>query len=54
MIDLMKAIRSSENMDPLLQVALLKKVAEYAIEGSEPLRVALGRSRSFSSKATSM
>jgi hypothetical protein len=42
MIELMTAIRSSENMDPLLQVALLKKVADNAIDGSEPLREALG------------
>jgi len=42
MIELMTAIRSSEDMDPLLQVALLKKVADNAIEGSEPLRAALG------------
>jgi len=42
MIQLMTAIRSSEDMDPLLQVALLKKVADSAIEGSEPLRAALG------------
>ena len=45
MMDLMTAIRSSEDMDPLLQVALLKKVADNAIEGSEPLRAALGPSK---------
>ncbi len=42
MIDLMTAIRSSDELDPLLQVALLRKVADLAIEGSEPLGAALG------------
>jgi hypothetical protein len=42
MLDLMTAIRSAPEMDPLLQVALLRKVAENAMEGSEALRSTLG------------
>jgi hypothetical protein len=41
MLDLMTAIRSAPEMDPLLQVALLRKVAGNAIEGSEALRATL-------------
>ena len=37
MLDLMTAIKSAPEMDPLLQVALLRKVAENAMEGSEAL-----------------
>jgi hypothetical protein len=42
MVDLIEAIRTQPEMDPVLQVALLRKVLESAIEGSEPLREALG------------
>ena len=41
MLDLMTAIRSAPEMDPLLQVALLRKVSENAMEGSEALRATL-------------
>jgi hypothetical protein len=42
MIDLVEAIRSQPDIDPMLQLALLRKVLESAVEGSEPLREALG------------
>jgi hypothetical protein len=42
MVDLIDGIRTQPEMDPVLQVALLRKVLESAIEGSEPLRQALG------------
>ncbi len=41
MLDLMTAIKSAPEMDPLLQVALLRKVSENAMEGSEALRATL-------------
>src|SRR4051812_41078142 len=41
MIDLVDAILREPEIDPILQVALLRKVVEAAVEGSEPLRKAL-------------
>ena len=41
MIDLIDAIRTQPEIDPILQLALLRKVLESAIEGSEPLRESL-------------
>jgi hypothetical protein len=41
MIDLIDAIRRESDMEPILQVALLRKVVEAAVTGSEPLREAL-------------
>ncbi|MGP0064094.1 MAG: hypothetical protein ACLQGP_10915 [Isosphaeraceae bacterium] len=41
MIDLIEAIKTQPEMDPVLQIALLRKVVESAVEGSEPLRTAL-------------
>ncbi len=38
MRDLVEAIRRVPDIDPILQVVLLRKVVESAIEGSEPLR----------------
>jgi hypothetical protein len=38
MADLLDRIRSQPEMDPVLQVALLRKVLELAVAGSEPLR----------------
>jgi hypothetical protein len=40
-IDLANAIRHESDIDPILQVALLRKVVGAAMEGSEPLREAL-------------
>jgi hypothetical protein len=51
MIDLLTAIRSSRDMDHLLQVALLKKVVENAMEGSEPLRAALAPAKGILEQA---
>jgi hypothetical protein len=42
MIDLVDAICHLPDVDPILQVALLRKVVGAAMEGSEPLREALG------------
>ncbi len=41
MIDLLDGIRTQPEMDPVLQIALLRKVLESAVEGSEPLREVL-------------
>jgi hypothetical protein len=41
MIDLVGAIRNQPDMEPILQVALLRKVVEAGAKGSEPLREAL-------------
>ncbi len=38
MIDLIEAIRSSRTLNPVLQIALLRKVVALAVQGSEPLR----------------
>jgi hypothetical protein len=51
MTDMLGSIRSSPEMDPLLQVALLRKVLDLAMEGSEPLREALGPSKSLLDQA---
>jgi hypothetical protein len=51
MTDMLVAIRSAAEMDPLLQVALLRKVADLAMEGSEPLREALGPTRGLLDQA---
>ncbi len=40
MIDLVEAIIRQRDIDPILQVALLRKVVESAVEGSETLREA--------------
>jgi hypothetical protein len=45
MIDLATRIRSEPEIDPVLQVALLRGVLEQAVEGSEPLREALMATR---------
>jgi hypothetical protein len=42
MIDLVQKILDEPKIDPILQVALLRKVFDAAGEGSEPLRQALG------------
>ena len=42
MIDLIEQIRTQPQIDPILQVALLRNVLQAAVEGSEPLREALG------------
>ena len=42
MVDLIEQIRTQPEIDPILQVALLRNVIQAAIEGSEPLRGALG------------
>jgi hypothetical protein len=41
MFDLIDGIRRQTDMDPILQVALLRQVVEAAMQGSEPLREAL-------------
>jgi hypothetical protein len=41
MLDLIDQIRTQPEMDPLLRIALLRKVLEAAVEGSEPLRATL-------------
>ena len=43
MLDLIDQVRTQPGMDPVLRVALLRKVLELALEGSEPLQAALGR-----------
>jgi hypothetical protein len=40
-VDLLDRIRIQPEMDPVLQVALLRKVLELGVDGSEPLREAL-------------
>ncbi len=42
MVDLIDQIRNQPEIDPILQVALLRNVLQSAVEGSEPLRGALG------------
>ncbi len=42
MVDLIEQIRTQPEIDPILQVALLRNVLQAAIEGSEPLRGAIG------------
>jgi hypothetical protein len=42
MLDLIDQVRHQPGMDPVLRVALLRKVLELALEGSEPLQGALG------------
>jgi hypothetical protein len=42
MVDLIEQIRTQPQIDPILQVALLRNVLQAAIEGSEPLRSAIG------------
>ncbi len=42
MLDLIEQVRGQPGMDPVLRVALLRKVLELALEGSEPLQAALG------------
>jgi len=41
MIDLVAAIKEDPDIDPLLQVALLRRVVDLAGQGSEPLRESL-------------
>ncbi len=43
MLDLVDQVRTQPGMDPVLRVALLGKVLELGLEGSEPLQAALGR-----------
>jgi hypothetical protein len=45
MTELIQAIREDSRIDPLFQVALLRRVTEYAGQGSEPLRKALSEAR---------
>ncbi len=47
MLDLVEQIRTQPDIDPLLQVALLRKVLESAFEGSQLLREALGDYRNL-------
>ena len=42
MLDLIDQVRTQPGMDPVLRVALLRKVLELGLEGSEPLQAALG------------
>ena len=42
MLDLIDDVRTQPGMDPVLRVALLRKVLELALEGSDPLQGALG------------
>ena len=42
MLDLIDHVRTEPGMDPVLRVALLRKVLELAMAGSEPLQAALG------------
>jgi hypothetical protein len=42
MLDLVEQVRTQPLMDPVLRVALLRKVLELGLEGSEPLQSALG------------
>jgi hypothetical protein len=41
-LDLVDQVRHHPGMDPILRVALLRKVLELGLEGSEPLKAALG------------
>jgi hypothetical protein len=41
-LDLVEQVRSQPGMDPVLRVALLRKVLELGLEGSDPLQKALG------------
>ncbi|APW60108.1 hypothetical protein [Paludisphaera borealis] len=41
MFDLLTEIRKDAEMDPILKLTLLKKVTEYAMQGSVPLQAAL-------------
>jgi hypothetical protein len=41
-LDLIDQVRSQPGMDPVLRVALLRKVLELGLEGSEPLQAVLG------------
>ena len=47
MMDLASQIRADSEIDPVLQVALLRSILEQAAEGSEPLREALTKVRSI-------
>ena len=42
MLDLIDQVRTQPDMDPVLRVALLRKVLELALEGSAPLQDTLG------------
>ena len=42
-LDLVEQVRDQPGMDPVLRVALLRKVLEFGLEGSDPLRRELGR-----------
>ena len=50
MIDLVDAIVHAPDIDPILQVALLRKVVGAAVEASEPLRESLDQSRGSSTR----
>jgi hypothetical protein len=41
-LDLIDQVRNQPGMDPVLRVALLRKILELGLEGSEPLQTALG------------
>jgi hypothetical protein len=41
-LDLVEDVRTQPGMDPVLRVALLRKVLELGLEGSDPLQKALG------------
>jgi hypothetical protein len=41
-LDLVEQVRTQPGMDPVLRVALLRKVLELGLEGSDPLQKALG------------
>jgi hypothetical protein len=49
--DLATAIKADSEMDPLLKMALLRKVVDLAGQGSMPLRESLERARSFLEQA---
>ena len=42
LLDLIDQVRTQPGMDPVLRVALLRKVLELGLEGSEPLQAVLG------------
>jgi hypothetical protein len=51
MLDLVDRIRTQPEIDPVLQLALLRKVLELAVEGSEPLRETIGGFRNLVDQA---
>jgi hypothetical protein len=50
-LDLVEQVRTQPGMDPVLRVALLRKVLEFGLEGSDPLQRALRRFKDQVSQA---